>query len=111
MTTKELDEKLGLLLVELDKIQKFLAEIHVAIRTTVADGTYDETLIRKAVSFELAEIIVSYREQMSIRPPSGVDADSRSVARVIHGDEETADDRSNPDGTRLVRLQGHHDRS
>jgi len=43
--------------------------------------------------------------------PADVDADSRSVARVIHGDEESTDDRSNPDGTRLVRLQGHDDRS
>jgi len=74
MTTKEYRREIGMLLVELDKIQKVLTEVHEAIRATAADGTYDEALIRKAVSFELAEIIVSYR-------------DSRSVARVIHGDE------------------------
>jgi len=27
-----------------------------------------------------------------MRPPTDVDADSRSVARVIHGDEETTDE-------------------
>lgn len=64
MTTKELDEKLDMLLGELDTIQKFLIEVHGAIRATAADGTYDEVLIRKAVSFELAEIIVLYRASM-----------------------------------------------
>ena len=35
------------------------------------------------------------RRSRKERSPASVDADSRSVARVLHGDEETADESQN----------------
>jgi hypothetical protein len=52
-------------------------QLRKAIRSTATEGTYDESAIRKAVSFELAELIVEARTTfINMVPPKegGVDA-------------------------------------
>lgn len=45
-----------------------IERLTAAIRTTASQGTYDEMAIRKAVSFELAELIAEVRAALEPKP-------------------------------------------
>ena len=47
-----------------------LEQLMQAIRSTASEGTYDEIAIRKAVSFELAELIRKKPQRVECEPPS-----------------------------------------
>ena len=50
-------------LAELEALRAEIERLMAAIQATASQGTYDEIAIRKAVSFELAELIVdAHRE-------------------------------------------------
>lgn len=48
----------------LEESAKKLECVDMAIRSTASQGTFDELAIRKAVGFELAEMILACRETM-----------------------------------------------
>jgi hypothetical protein len=50
-----------------------IERLMAAIRSTATEGTYDEMAIRKAVSFELAELIVEARAAFADLVPQRVE--------------------------------------
>jgi hypothetical protein len=52
-------------LVRARKAEAEVEQLRVAIYSTASDGTYNESAIRKAVSFELAELIVDARAALA----------------------------------------------
>ena len=60
-------DPLRLYLSRIDCLRADNERLRFAIQATASEGTYDEIAIRKAVSFELAELIVDARRALEHR--------------------------------------------